>query len=70
MRAWPASRPGCARSSSRRTLSDFEADGDDEPAPIKTLKTPVNTAKRQVEDLVDREPDRVAAQVRAWMAED
>jgi len=54
----------------RRTLSDFERDNDEPPAPIKQLKTPVNTAKRQVEDLVDRDPDRVAMQVRAWMAED
>jgi flagellar biosynthesis/type III secretory pathway M-ring protein FliF/YscJ len=34
------------------------------------LQTPVNVARRQVEDLVDRDADRVAQQVRAWMAED
>ena len=34
------------------------------------LRPHVNTAKRQVEDLVERDPDRVAQQVRAWMAED
>ena len=34
------------------------------------LRSPVNVAKQQVEDLVERDPDRVASQVRAWMAED
>ena len=37
---------------------------------MKQLRPPVNVAKRQVEDLVERDPDRVAQQVRAWMAED
>ena len=55
----------------RRSISDFEDDDLDGERPIKRLKAPpVNTAKRQVEDLVDREPERVAMQVRAWMAED
>ncbi len=53
----------------RRTLSEFEQQVD-APPPIKQLRPHVNTAKRQVEDLVDRDPDRVAMQVRAWMAED
>ena len=53
----------------RRTLSEFERDAEP-PPPIKQLRPHVNTAKRQVEDLVDRDPDRVAMQVRAWMAED
>ena len=34
------------------------------------LKSPVNVARRQVEDLVERDPERVAQQVRAWMSED
>ena len=34
------------------------------------LQPPVNIAKRQIEDLVQRDPDRVAQQVRAWMSED
>jgi len=54
----------------RRTLSEFERENTEPPPPIKQLRPPVNTAKRQVEDLVDRDPDRVASQVRAWMAED
>jgi flagellar M-ring protein FliF len=31
---------------------------------------PTNVPRRQVEALVEREPDRVAQQVRAWMSED
>ena len=53
----------------RRTLTEFETPGRRAP-PIKQLRPHVNTAKRQVEDLVERDPDRVAMQVRAWMAED
>ncbi len=53
----------------RRTLTEFERDAAPQP-PIKQLRPHVNTAKRQVEDLVERDPDRVALQVRAWMAED
>ena len=34
------------------------------------LRSPVNVPKRQVEELVERDPDRVAQQVRAWMSED
>jgi flagellar M-ring protein FliF len=37
---------------------------------IPTLQSPINVARRQVEDLVDRDADRVAQQVRAWMSED
>jgi flagellar M-ring protein FliF len=54
----------------RRTLAEFERESVEAPPPIKQLRPHVNTAKRQVEDLVDRDPDRVAMQVRAWMAED
>jgi flagellar M-ring protein FliF len=37
---------------------------------VMQLRAPVNVAKRQVEDLVERDPERVAQQVRAWMSED
>ncbi len=37
---------------------------------VKRLRPPVNVPKRQVEELVERDPDRVAQQVRAWMSED
>ena len=47
------------------------ASGADEPATeVKRLRSPVNVPKRQVEELVERDPDRVAQQVRAWMTED
>ena len=45
------------------------ASGADE-AEVKRLRAPVNVPKRQVEELVERDPDRVAQQVRAWMNED
>ncbi len=50
-----------------RTLASLE-----QPAPteVAALQPAVNVARRQVEDLVQRDPERVAAQVRAWMAED
>ena len=41
-----------------------------EPTEVMALRSPVNIAKRQVEDLVERDPERVAQQVRAWMAEE
>jgi flagellar M-ring protein FliF len=44
--------------------------GDDPQTEIKRLRAPVNVPKRQVEELVERDPDRVAQQVRAWMSED
>ena len=46
------------------------ASGDDGQADVKRLRSPVNVPKRQVEELVERDPDRVAQQVRAWMSED
>jgi flagellar M-ring protein FliF len=58
---------------SPRSLASVEAaqlEPGDQPTRIMQLRPPVNVAKKQVEDLVEREPDRVAAQVRAWMAED
>jgi flagellar M-ring protein FliF len=53
-----------------RPLAALAAGVDDEPADIKRLRSPVNVPKRQVEELVERDPDRVAQQVRAWMGED
>jgi flagellar M-ring protein FliF len=44
--------------------------GDESPTEVKRLRSPVNVPKRQVEELVERDPDRVAQQVRAWMSED
>jgi flagellar M-ring protein FliF len=44
--------------------------GDEPQTEIKRLRAPVNVPKRQVEELVERDPDRVAQQVRAWMSED
>ena len=41
-----------------------------DPTEVMALRSPVNVAKRQVEDLVERDPERVAQQVRAWMAEE
>ena len=56
-----------------RTLASVEAaqlEAPDQPTRIMQLRGPVNVARKQVEDLAEREPDRVAMQVRAWMAED
>ena len=42
-----------------------------EPVRVKRLRpAKSSTAKVQIEDLVEHEPDRVASQVREWMAED
>jgi flagellar M-ring protein FliF len=41
-----------------------------QPTEVTALQPAVNVARRQVEDLVSRDPERVASQVRAWMAED
>ncbi|MGO9495349.1 MAG: flagellar basal-body MS-ring/collar protein FliF [Solirubrobacteraceae bacterium] len=46
------------------------ASGDEAQTDVKRLRSPVNVPKRQVEELVERDPDRVAQQVRAWMSED
>ena len=53
-----------------RPLAELGVGADLEPTEIKQLRPPVNIPKRQVEDLVDRDPDRVAQQVRTWMNED
>jgi flagellar M-ring protein FliF len=54
-----------------RTLRELERlEADDHPTQVRPLRTPEQPARLQVEDLVTRDPDRVAQQVRAWMAED
>ena len=54
-----------------RTLAELERlEHDDHPTHVRPLRTPEQPARLQVEDLVQRDPDRVAQQVRAWMAED
>lgn len=54
-----------------RTLRELERlEGEDQPTQVRPLRTPEQAARLQVEDLVTRDPDRVAQQVRAWMAED
>jgi flagellar M-ring protein FliF len=54
-----------------RTLAELERlEHDDHPTHVRPLRTPEQPARLQVEDLVARDPDRVAQQVRAWMAED
>ena len=52
---WPAAR---SRTALRRR-----------PAFMK-LRSPVKVARQQVDDLVERDPDRVAAEVPRWMNED
>ncbi len=53
-----------------RPLAALEAGQDDAPTQVAKLRSPVNVAKQQIEELVQRDPDRVAQQVRAWMSED
>ena len=48
-----------------RPLAALSGGGD-----TQVLAAPANVPRRQVEQLVEREPDRVAQQVRAWMSED
>ncbi len=56
---------------SPRTLAELERlEGQDHPTHVRPLRTPEQPARLQVEDLVKRDPDRVAQQVRAWMSED
>jgi len=52
-----------------RRLAAIEG-GNDELSELTQLRPPVNDARRQIEELVERDPDRVAQQVRAWMSED
>jgi flagellar M-ring protein FliF len=53
-----------------RPLAALASGADEDVTDIKRLRSPVNVPKRQVEELVERDPDRVAQQVRAWMSED
>lgn len=54
-----------------RTLAELEQlEADDHPTHVRPLRAPEQPARLQVEELVARDPDRVAQQVRAWMAED
>jgi flagellar M-ring protein FliF len=54
---------------SPRPLAALEA-AQQQPTQVMQLQSPVNVAKQQIEELVQRDPDRVAQQVRAWMSED
>ncbi len=40
------------------------------PTQVMPLRSPENPARMQVEELVERDPERVAQHVRAWMQED
>jgi len=54
-----------------RPLAELERLESDPPtAAVRPLRSPEQTARLQVEDLVARDPDRVAQQVRAWVTED
>jgi flagellar M-ring protein FliF len=53
-----------------RPLAALASGSDEAATEVKRLRSPVNVPKRQVEELVERDPDRVAQQVRAWMSED
>jgi flagellar M-ring protein FliF len=57
-----------------RSLSELEAQSQmvdlEPPTMVQRLRPPVNVAKQQVEELVDRDPERVASQIRQWMTED
>jgi flagellar M-ring protein FliF len=55
-----------------RSLIELEEEGAAAaPLRVKRLRPPAaSTAEVQVEDLVKREPERVASQVRDWMSED
>lgn len=57
-----------------RSLAEIEAQSQmvdlDGPTMVARLRPPVNVARQQVEELVDRDPERVASQIRQWMTED
>jgi flagellar M-ring protein FliF len=54
-----------------RRLAALEGPGGEQPTEVRQLRTSAAALpKRQVEQLAEREPDRVAQQVRAWMSED
>jgi flagellar M-ring protein FliF len=50
-----------------RTLASLESG---HPTEVPALTPHVGVARRQVEDLVQRDPERVAQHLRAWMAEE
>jgi flagellar M-ring protein FliF len=61
--------------SAPRSLSELESQTrmvelESGPVNVARLRSPVNVARQQVEELVDRDPQRVASQVRQWMTED
>ena len=41
-----------------------------QPVAVARLRSPSNPARKQIEDLVDRDPERVASQLRQWIGED
>jgi flagellar M-ring protein FliF len=53
-----------------RTLAELERLEAEPAASVRPLRSPEQTARLQVEDLVARDPDRVAQQVRAWVSDD
>ncbi len=53
-----------------RTLAELERLEAAPAAAVRPLRSPEQTARLQVEDLVARDPDRVAQQVRAWISDD
>jgi flagellar M-ring protein FliF len=56
---------------SPRTLAELEQlEEPVTPTRVLPLRSPENPARLQVEELVERNPERVAQQVRAWMQED
>jgi flagellar M-ring protein FliF len=56
---------------SPRTLAELERLEDEvPPTHVRPLRAPEQPARLQVQDLVTRDPDRVAQQVRAWMQDD
>lgn len=56
---------------SPRTLAELERFQEPvAPTQVLPLRSPENPSRMQVEELVDRDPERVAQHVRAWMQED
>lgn len=56
---------------SPRTLAELERyDEPVSPTHVLPLRSPENAARMQVEELVERDPERVAQHVRSWMQED
>jgi len=54
-----------------RTLAELErVEEPVAPTQVLPLRSPENPARMQVEELVERDPERVAQHVRAWMQED